>query len=93
MGRDGGGCGVELLMRVGYLGIRALEPNVVFIAQVMYGITTGIGEFSEITLSPGETQEFQKFLVMSHAAGIGKPMKADVVRASARCVSHPRSLC
>ena len=31
--------------------------------EIMYGITTGIGEFSEVTLTPEQTQEFQKLLV------------------------------
>ena len=48
--------------------------------EIMYGITTGIGEFSEVTLDPDQTKEFQKLLVYSHAAGIGKPMDIEVVR-------------
>ena len=31
--------------------------------ETMYGITTGIGEFSEVTLNPDQTQEFQKLLI------------------------------
>ena len=48
--------------------------------EVMYGVTTGIGEFSEVVLTPEQTKNFQKFLVYSHAAGIGGPMSEDVVR-------------
>ena len=48
--------------------------------EVMYGVTTGIGEFSEVVLTPEQTKNFQKFLVYSHAAGIGGPMSQDVVR-------------
>ena len=48
--------------------------------EIMYGITTGIGEFSEVTLNPDQTKEFQKLLVYSHAAGIGKPMDVETVR-------------
>ena len=48
--------------------------------EIMYGITTGIGEFSEVTLNPDQTKEFQKLLIYSHAAGIGKPMEAEIVR-------------
>ena len=50
--------------------------------EIMYGITTGIGEFSEVTLNPEQTQEFQKLLVRNHAAGIGKPMDIELVRAA-----------
>ena len=48
--------------------------------EIMYGITTGIGEFSEVTLDPSETKKFQKLLIYSHAAGIGKPMDTEIVR-------------
>ena len=48
--------------------------------EIMYGITTGIGEFSEVTLDPNQTKEFQKLLIYSHAAGIGDPMDIEIVR-------------
>jgi histidine ammonia-lyase len=48
--------------------------------EVMYGVTTGIGEFSEVVLDPDQVAEFQRFLIYSHAAGIGDPMTEDVVR-------------
>ena len=48
--------------------------------EVMYGVTTGIGEFSEVVLNPEQVLNFQKFLVYSHAAGIGEPMPLEVVR-------------
>jgi len=48
--------------------------------EIMYGITTGIGEFSEVTLTPEQTQEFQKLLVRNHAAGIGDPVDIEIVR-------------
>ena len=48
--------------------------------ETMYGVTTGIGEFSEVTLTPEQIKEFQKLLVYSHAAGIGEPMEIEVVR-------------
>ena len=48
--------------------------------EVMYGVTTGIGEFSEVVLTSEQVREFQRFLVYSHAAGIGDPMPEEVVR-------------
>jgi len=48
--------------------------------EVMYGVTTGIGEFSEVVLSPEEVEQYQRYLVYSHAAGIGKPLPEEVVR-------------
>jgi len=49
---------------------------------VMYGITTGIGELSEVILTPDQIEKFQKYLVYSHAAGCGKPFPEEVVRAA-----------
>ena len=48
--------------------------------EVMYGVTTGIGEFSEVVLTSDQVREFQRYLVYSHAAGIGDAMPAEVVR-------------
>ncbi|HUU01746.1 MAG TPA: aromatic amino acid ammonia-lyase [Myxococcota bacterium] len=48
--------------------------------EIMYGVNTGIGEFSEVVLNDDQVQKYQRFLVYSHAAGIGKPMPEEVVR-------------
>ena len=48
--------------------------------EIMYGTNTGIGEFSEIVLDDEQVQQFQRFLVYNHAAGIGEPAPIEVVR-------------
>jgi len=48
--------------------------------EIMYGVNTGIGEFSEIVLSEEQIKEFQKYLVYNHAAGIGEPAPIEYVR-------------
>jgi len=50
--------------------------------EVMYGINTGIGEFSETMLKGDEVKQFQKYLVYNHAAGIGDPAPIEYVRAA-----------
>jgi histidine ammonia-lyase len=50
--------------------------------EIMYGINTGIGEFSETILKPDQIKDFQKYLVYNHAAGIGGPAPVDHVRAA-----------
>ncbi len=50
--------------------------------EIMYGVNTGIGEFSEVVLSDEQIQDFQKFLIYNHAAGIGEPFPEEVVRAA-----------
>lgn len=49
---------------------------------IMYGITTGIGELSETILTPEQTEQFQRFLVYSHAAGIGEPLQVADARSA-----------
>ena len=61
---------------------------------VMYGVTTGIGELSEVVLPPEQVKEFQKYLIYSHAAGYGEPIKIEDVRAAllsrinCLCIGH-----
>ncbi len=50
--------------------------------EIMYGITTGIGEFSETFLEGEEVKLFQKYLIYNHAAGIGKAAPIEHVRAA-----------
>ncbi len=50
--------------------------------EIMYGVNTGIGEFSEVVLNDDQVKEFQKYLIYNHAAGIGDAMPEDYVRAA-----------
>lgn len=50
--------------------------------EIMYGVNTGIGEFSEMVLSDDQTRDFQRYLIYNHAAGIGDPAPVDHVRAA-----------
>jgi len=47
----------------------------------IYGVTTGFGALSDVTISYEDTKKLQKNILFSHAAGIGRHMEADVVRA------------
>lgn len=50
--------------------------------EIMYGVNTGIGEFSEVVLNDEQVKDFQKYLIYNHAAGIGDPMPVEYVRAA-----------
>ncbi|MBI5210245.1 MAG: aromatic amino acid lyase [Elusimicrobia bacterium] len=50
--------------------------------EIMYGVNTGIGEFSEVVLTDEQVQQFQRYLIYNHAAGIGKPCPIEHVRAA-----------
>jgi len=49
--------------------------------RVIYGITTGFGALSDVTISPEDTQQLQENILVSHAAGVGEPLSIEVVRA------------
>ncbi|MFH1101503.1 MAG: aromatic amino acid ammonia-lyase [Methanobacteriota archaeon] len=48
--------------------------------EIMYGVNTGIGEFSEVVLTDDQIKDFQKYLIYNHAAGIGDPAPIEYVR-------------
>jgi len=50
--------------------------------EIMYGVNTGIGELSEVVLNQDQVENYQRYLVYSHAAGYGKPLPVEIVRAA-----------
>lgn len=50
--------------------------------EIMYGVNTGIGELSEVVLPDEQVEDFQKYLIYNHSAGIGKPAPIEHVRAA-----------
>lgn len=59
---------------------RAMLEEKMQAKEIMYGVNTGIGEFSEMVLDENQVQDFQKYLVYNHAAGIGDPAPEEYVR-------------
>ncbi|MCD4770627.1 MAG: aromatic amino acid ammonia-lyase, partial [Bacteroidales bacterium] len=59
---------------------RAMLEKKITANEIMYGVNTGIGEFSEVVLSGDQIKDFQKYLVYNHAAGIGDPAPIEYVR-------------
>ncbi len=62
---------------------------------VVYGLTTGFGKFANVVISPEETAQLQKNLIMSHTCSLGKPYERKYVRAAmllrANSLSHGNS--
>jgi histidine ammonia-lyase len=94
---DGSGLTVEKLERIARRGEEvALHPDAVerivvcrrmledkiAAHEIMYGVNTGIGEFSEVVLTDDQVQQFQRYLIYNHAAGIGEPAPVEYVRAA-----------
>jgi histidine ammonia-lyase len=59
---------------------RTLLEDKIARKEVMYGVNTGIGELVNVVLDDDQTQDFQKYLIYNHAAGIGEPAPIDYVR-------------
>ncbi|MBE0433474.1 aromatic amino acid lyase [candidate division WOR-3 bacterium] len=59
---------------------RAMLEDKIKAHEIMYGVNTGIGEFSEIVLNDDQIKDFQKYLIYNHAAGIGEPAPIEHVR-------------
>jgi histidine ammonia-lyase len=61
---------------------RKMLEDKILAHEIMYGVNTGIGEFSEVILSDEQVREFQRYLIYNHAAGIGDPAPIEHVRAA-----------
>jgi histidine ammonia-lyase len=59
---------------------RAMLERKIEAREIMYGVNTGIGEFSEVVLDDEKIKDFQKYLIYNHAAGIGDPAPIEFVR-------------
>ncbi|MDB5194627.1 MAG: histidine ammonia-lyase [Parcubacteria group bacterium] len=50
--------------------------------KVVYGVTTGFGNFKDKIISPDEVENLQKNLIRSHATGVGPLLSSEEVRAA-----------
>ncbi len=48
--------------------------------EVIYGVTTGFGEFANVKISNENLAELQLNLIRSHAAGVGEPLPPFIVK-------------
>ncbi len=60
---------------------RALVRDVLERDETVYGITTGFGALAGTHVAPADAAELQYGLLRSHAAGVGDPLRPEVVRA------------
>jgi histidine ammonia-lyase len=92
---DGSGLTIEKLVRIArdgeevelhpqalerILTCRAMVEGKIQAGETMYGVNTGIGEFSEVVLTEEQVSQFQRYLIYNHAAGIGDPTPIEYVR-------------
>ena len=60
---------------------RRLVEEAVAAQAVIYGITTGFGALASTRVEGAEAADLQQNLLRSHAAGVGDPLPAELVRA------------
>jgi histidine ammonia-lyase len=65
----------------GITASRAIVEGVVSRGETAYGINTGFGKLSDVSIGPGQLEALQRNLVRSHACGLGEPLPEDEVRA------------
>jgi histidine ammonia-lyase len=67
--------------RQALLGSRRLVETAIASGQTIYGINTGFGKLANVRVAPDRLDQLQANLIRSHAAGVGVPLPASVVRA------------
>ena len=92
---DGSGLTIEKVVRIARHGekveldraalerikiCRAMIEEKIEAREVMYGVNTGIGELCEVILDDSQVEQFQKYLIYNHSAGIGDPAPIEYVR-------------
>src|SRR5947208_16400276 len=60
---------------------RALVERIVAEGKTVYGVNTGFGKLSDVSISNDNLAQLQVNLVRSHAGGVGKPMTEPESRA------------
>ncbi|GAB1429985.1 histidine ammonia-lyase [Ignavibacteria bacterium] len=59
---------------------RAVVDRWVERREIVYGVTTGFGEFANVVIPPEELELLQENLIVSHSAGAGDFLPDDIVR-------------
>src|SRR6266571_5825024 len=60
---------------------REVVERLVAEGRQAYGVSTGFGLLASTAVAPGDLEELQRRIVLSHATGIGDPLDVEVVRA------------
>lgn len=48
--------------------------------KVIYGVTTGFGEFANVSISKKDIEKLQENLIISHSTGVGDPLPPFIVK-------------
>ena len=48
--------------------------------KIIYGVTTGFGEFANVSISKKDIEKLQENLIISHSTGVGDPLPPFIVK-------------
>ncbi|WP_068596312.1 histidine ammonia-lyase [Vaginella massiliensis] len=65
--------------------------KIVSSGQTVYGINTGFGPLCDTKISEEETKQLQHNLLISHAVGVGKPIKKEIAKSMLLAKAHALS--
>jgi histidine ammonia-lyase len=72
--REGSAVGLAASAREVIARARRVVDAAVDAGRVVYGVTTGFGNFADVVIAPERLRELQLNLVRSHAAGVGEAL-------------------
>jgi len=67
--------------RVRVENARSVVVRIVAEGRTVYGVNTGFGKLSDVSIKPSELRDLQLNLVRSHACGLGNPLSEPEARA------------
>ena len=73
-------------VRLDSAAVTAIEASAATVDAIVekgapvYGINTGFGKLASVRIAPDELGQLQRNIVLSHAAGVGEPMRSANVR-------------
>jgi histidine ammonia-lyase len=72
-------------------GAQAVEA-IIARGEPVYGINTGFGRLASVRIASEDLATLQRNIVLSHAAGVGEPMRPATVRLIEARLPRPRRL-
>ena len=72
---------IDDFAKINVMKTRKVVEQIVAEGHTIYGINTGFGKFSDVSINESDVQALQLHLIRSHACGIGEPFDEKVSRA------------
>ncbi|WP_242130561.1 histidine ammonia-lyase [Aestuariivivens marinum] len=69
-------------------GCRKMVETMASSNKAVYGINTGFGPLCDVQITPEETSKLQENLLITHAVGVGSPIKKELSKLMMICKVH-----